>query len=250
MVKKERMLQVIVPLMKEYMSVSKAEIARDIEQNRMKYKESLHQICNELFLSCIQKQQDDQLGKIRYAHFFILRSALYTGKYEVQIQLFDQQQYMGKTEAYHLWDTTFIMRYFKRDMEKLQEIAKKEIIQYSYQEQRRMMLRYYPQYLELIRGYLVSEIASIIQLKSFEDMDKEDGLEIIYGGYMEQGEINVSKNGKVIHGRRCCPDVIDKWQNSHGNALTMDSYLICACGGCIEPVTSGQEFTDACQGGR
>ena len=29
-----------------------------------------------------------------------------------------------------------------------------------------------------------------------------------------------------------------------GKAVTMDSYLICACGGIIKPKTSGQEYED------
>lgn len=61
--------------------------------------------------------------------------------------------------------------------------------------------------------------------------------------------IEIMKNDKKIGGRKCCPDIIEKWQNVHGNAVTTDSYLICNCGGCIEPVTSGQEFSDSYQGG-
>lgn len=60
----------------------------------------------------------------------------------------------------------------------------------------------------------------------------------------------IKQDGRPIHGRRCCPDIIGKWQNVHGNSVTMDSYMVCACGGCIEPITSGQEFTDAYQGGK
>lgn len=42
----------------------------------------------------------------------------------------------------------------------------------------------------------------------------------------------------------CVPSLIGKWQCLKGNAVTTDSYLVCACGGLIQPESSGQEFGD------
>jgi hypothetical protein len=59
-----------------------------------------------------------------------------------------------------------------------------------------------------------------------------------------------SKN--QVEGPKCCPDIIGKWRNVHEtskisgeeSAITTDSFLVCRCGGLIEPHTSGQEYEE------
>lgn len=55
-----------------------------------------------------------------------------------------------------------------------------------------------------------------------------------------------------VQGLKCIPDILEEWRgvktktNIAGDfpALTMESYLICNCGGIIQPVTSGQEYEE------
>lgn len=42
----------------------------------------------------------------------------------------------------------------------------------------------------------------------------------------------------------CIPATVGPWMKTHGMAVTMDSFLVCAKGGLIEPKTSGQEYKD------
>ncbi len=62
-----------------------------------------------------------------------------------------------------------------------------------------------------------------------------------FAGYVPEGS---NETAEDVQGKKCIPDIIGKWRNPHGHAPTMDSYLICACGGTIEPCTSGQEYED------
>lgn len=58
--------------------------------------------------------------------------------------------------------------------------------------------------------------------------------------------------GKEVQGLRCVPEIHGKWENTNkatkisgnGTAVTTNSYLVCTCGGLIEPVTSGKECED------
>lgn len=67
----------------------------------------------------------------------------------------------------------------------------------------------------------------------------------------------VKEDGTNVRGYPCTPCIVSTWQNAHGEsqvasdggggsspALTEQSFLICAYGGLIEPVTSGQENTE------
>ena len=50
--------------------------------------------------------------------------------------------------------------------------------------------------------------------------------------------------GQTVTGSKCCPNIVGKWNNVHGQTVTTDSYLICNCGGIIYPCSSGQEYKD------
>lgn len=56
----------------------------------------------------------------------------------------------------------------------------------------------------------------------------------------------------TVTGKKCCPYIVGEWRgisenvkvsgNEHG--VTMDSFLVCRCGGLIQPLTSGQEYEE------
>lgn len=63
---------------------------------------------------------------------------------------------------------------------------------------------------------------------------------------------NSSSSGKNAEGPKCTPQIIEKWRctneeskiSGEETAVTIDSYLVCRCGGLIQPVSSGQEYED------
>lgn len=73
--------------------------------------------------------------------------------------------------------------------------------------------------------------------------------EIRLAGYVPEGK---KEEVEDVQGLECTPDIIGEWRgikkrtNVAGDfpALTMESYLICSCGGIIQPVTSGQEYKE------
>ena len=56
----------------------------------------------------------------------------------------------------------------------------------------------------------------------------------------------------TITGKKCCPRIIGKWRGinkkvnvsgvAHG--VSTDSFLVCQCGGLIQPLSSGQEYKE------
>lgn len=58
------------------------------------------------------------------------------------------------------------------------------------------------------------------------------------------GEDADKRDAKKVQGLKCCPDIVGKWSDVHGQTVTTNSCLVCACGGLITPATSGQEYSD------
>lgn len=81
----------------------------------------------------------------------------------------------------------------------------------------------------------------------------KDAEEILLDAYVPEGEVST---GKEVQGLRCSPDIVGNWRNCHETtkikgeerAATTASYLVCNCGGIIQPLTSGQEYEDKKKG--
>lgn len=78
--------------------------------------------------------------------------------------------------------------------------------------------------------------------------------EVLLKEYTVPGD---TESGKNVKGKLCTPKIIGTWmdtkedtmiaQNGTTNefpAVSTHSFLVCACGGLIEPQTSGQEYKD------
>ena len=75
----------------------------------------------------------------------------------------------------------------------------------------------------------------------FSENPPEAGNVVRYeGGYDEEG-----KPAEDVQGIQCCPCFTTaEWQEVHGNSVTMQSYLMCKCGGMVYPLSSGIEYED------
>lgn len=55
-----------------------------------------------------------------------------------------------------------------------------------------------------------------------------------------------------VEGPKCAPDIVGKWRavkesteiSGKEKAVTMNSYLVCRCGGLIQPISSGQDYEE------
>lgn len=73
--------------------------------------------------------------------------------------------------------------------------------------------------------------------------------EILLVGFIPECD---DREAADVQGLKCMPDILGEWRGVNeqtyisGNfqAVTTDSYLVCACGGLIQPITSGQEYED------
>lgn len=80
------------------------------------------------------------------------------------------------------------------------------------------------------------------------DTPPDGAEEILLGGYVLEGED--ADMVEDVFGFACKPDIIGEWRSvNHKScvtgefpAVTIDSYLVCACGGLIKIATSGQEY--------
>jgi len=163
------------------------EIKMYLGNHEKKIQDEYLKACDKLFRRCRQLQKEGKKDFIRYIYFFYLNSARITKKHEIQICAYSKEGYMDPVETMELWYPSFIMNIYEKDMEKLDSKVKQKVLRYGYSEYMELRAKCYPFYVALLGKYLMLQTKNVIFLPSYEQMCKDEGIEIVFGGYMDKG---------------------------------------------------------------
>jgi len=154
-------------------------------EKETKTMESLLNVFDRLFLRCAKIQAEGQKGEIRYIHIFALKSCLFTGKYELQINLFDANSYLDPCYMYDLWYPEIFIEYYQNDLEYFRN--NNSLLQLRHDSFQDIKIRYYDLYLVMVGRFITKEIHKATVLSSYQDIKKHPDIQFIYGGYMDKG---------------------------------------------------------------
>lgn len=157
------------------------------EEKGIQARDALLTCADRLFQKCIRQQQEGKKQPIRYIHFFYLNLSLLTGCYDIQINAFNEQSYMDKTESMELWDPGFIMELFEEEMNEMEAEGKKQVFRFGYPQTMELKKRSYFIYAMLAGQFILNHIEEIAGLPSFSEMEKTEDLQMVFGGYMDKG---------------------------------------------------------------
>lgn len=173
-------------LMKEYQTNSDL-ISEYIRSNYESVSGELLETLDELFKKIIRMQEAGEKEDIRYIHFFFLSTSIISDSNEIQINCFDNNSYMDYSETMAIWHPDFILDYHLKTIETFDKLAKRKVIGYGHREYMKMKQRNFAAYSLIIAKFLAQVVPGIIELESYQRMDKSEALQIVYGGYMDSG---------------------------------------------------------------
>lgn len=166
---------------------STERIAAEIEKREASIRNDYLSKFDALFQLCISQQQNGCKNKTAFVHIFYLQSALYTENFELQFQVFDKMSYLDKAECVELWRPEPFITYYLEDMKWFEHEAYQQIVGFGYPQLMDIKKKYYTVYLGMIGQFFIKEAGYIAGLSSFDEMDKEETVQIIFGGYMDRG---------------------------------------------------------------
>ena len=166
---------------------STARMSELLKRDAAKIRKEYLNACEGLFSKCLKQQEKGEKAAIRFVYFFYLKSAMLTGKHEIQINAYTNEGYMDSVETMELWYPAFIMDIYEKDMQELDAAAKKKILHYGYPQYMELREKCFPIYISFVGKYLMTEIQNVTALEAFQKMQKEDDFEIAFGGYMDRG---------------------------------------------------------------
>lgn len=183
----EQMYGFVQEFMEPRIQRSLNQLKKELNQKSGQMRHELLSCTDRLFKKCIFQQQERIKQPIRYIHFFYLNLSVLTGQYDIQVNAFSEQSYMDKTESMEFWNPEFIMELYEKDMEEMEKEAKKQIPRFGYSQMMDLKRRIFGIYAKMIGQYLLRTAEDIAELPSFCEMEKAEGLQMVYGGYMDTG---------------------------------------------------------------
>lgn len=187
MIKKELLIGFSRKYFQETFPDTISRISLEWERNKEQIQKEYRSIFDQLFRQCLNMQKEGKKGKIKYLNIFYLHSSLITETYELQIELFDHNFYKDRQSCYRNWTPEFLIKYLKEDLLRFQKKAENEIIQFDYSDFYKVRKRYYAMFLVVIGEFFRKEIESVTLLASYQNMEKDTDIQIIYGGYLDEG---------------------------------------------------------------
>lgn len=134
-------------------------------------------------------QQLGQKADVRYLSFSYLQHCVYTQKYEIRLDLYDEFFYLDSQKIYQYWDVSFIFQFFETDMEYFKEHIRFHIPvlnQLQEYEEKEFALWYIKHYYKIAESFLRDQITAIYKNQEFERLRKAEDFMVVYGGYMEE----------------------------------------------------------------
>lgn len=170
--------------MDEFMKVD--EIYKNHKEN---IEANLISTFNEICRKCIELQEKNLKGNIKYIYFSLLRSSFLEYKGEYRVDLYDENWFLDKEECSINIDLSFVFRPVLEQIENLKEYKKEYRKNITDMDIESMMLIEVDKYNILAVGFLRNMVEKFMKTPSYVEMKKVEDIMVLVGEYMDVSTI-------------------------------------------------------------
>lgn len=170
--------------MDEFMKVD--EIYKNHKEN---IEENLTSTFNEICRKCIELQEKNLKGNIKYIYFSLLRSSFLEHKGEYRVDLYDENWFLDKEECSINIDLNFVFKPVFEQIENLKEYKKEYRKNITDMDIESMMLIEVDKYNILVVEFLKNMVEQFMKTPSYEEMKKVEDIMVLVGEYMDVSTI-------------------------------------------------------------
>lgn len=175
------------------------DIMIDFLENKERYIADFIKVIETAFAQCIQKQNDGLKGPAECILISPSLYGVYTGSYDVIINVFDERLFEDTAESIAYWNADFVYCHINAHMPIITEFLKKKFVNvrnYEIEEFRRIYAMMFQEFLNLPILHLTEAIETS---KLFASLEKNDVVHILYGPYMDECTSirTISLEGKI-----------------------------------------------------
>lgn len=111
-------------------------------------------------------------------------SSVYTGNYEVRIDLYNEEFYLDESECCVYWKPDFIVSYLVKDMEYFRKTIKQKIPQIKIYEEQQFMTGYMRNYMYVLLEFLRQKMPNASEQMHKHGIRISEDFQVFFGEYM------------------------------------------------------------------
>lgn len=111
-------------------------------------------------------------------------SSVYTGNYEVRLDVYNEEFYLDESECCVYWEPDFIVSYLVEDMEYFRKVIKQKISQIKIYEEQQFLTGYMRNYMYALLEFLRQEMPNVPEQMQKRGIQVAEEFQVFFGEYM------------------------------------------------------------------
>ena len=185
-------------MMKQVLWDSLQELMADYKSREEIHLREFSDILQQLFALTAQRQREGTKGRACYLGICYCLSSVFTGNYEMKLDIYDKEMYLDENECCLYWRPGFIFDYYQRDMEYFRKNIGKEVPRVRTYEIQQYGTGYLLNYMHILSEFLHQKLPEVMEKISPEELQTDGKLQFFFGKYMDRGVILYEENRDEI----------------------------------------------------
>jgi hypothetical protein len=141
----------------------------------------------ELLHNTMEKQRCGEKDPIRYLVISYLRHSYLVDRYSFLLQTYDETFYLDEVETSSKYHPDFLWELFKEDMVYFERCLQRRFVRIKPYELEAITGKYIERYNAIVRYLMELFCPLILDMDGYEELLKEDKLQIIFNNYRDKG---------------------------------------------------------------
>lgn len=171
-------------LMRDFMKANLPRLMFEYKQKENEHLEKLKEALKNLFEKGRRMQEAGEKNAISYLVICYCRSSVYTGNYELKLDLYDTEFYLDEQECSAYWEPDFIFSFLREDIEYFQKNIPKRVPRIKTYEVQRYLAGYVNNYIYILSEFLRQKMHEVLEQIPMEGLEINGKMQVLFGEYM------------------------------------------------------------------
>ncbi len=171
-------------LMEPILYHSITTLLQEYKKDEEKILRTFQDVLEELYLKAKEMQLSGKKDSFSYLGVCYCLSSVYTGNYEIRLDLYNEEFYLDESECCVYWKPDFIMSFFIKDIKHFEKAIKQKIPQVKTYEEQQFMTGYMRNYMYVLLEFLRQKMPNVLQQMQEHGLRISQGFQVFFGEYM------------------------------------------------------------------
>lgn len=163
---------------------SLAALLENYTQNKEEIRHSLQETLENLYCQAGEMQAAGEKGTIAWLGVCYCLSSIYTGNYEIRLDLYNKESYLDEKTCCVYWNPIFITSYLLEDKEAFRKAIRQKVPRVKTYEEQQFFAKYMRSYMYILSEFLRQQIPDVLASMQKHGVQETEDFQIFFGEYM------------------------------------------------------------------